>query len=251
MLQIRSHIGGKSGTDATRRAVRTHAVLWCTSDDDHLSLLAYGVKRKRMQRLLRLKGLEGVALGPPTSHPHSCHKAYSSLLRDVVVIQPNQVWSTDLIYIPIREGVISSVAIVDWYDHYVLAGSFPRCPTVDPVWPPGRGSGGVGPSPSTLRPGTITSGIALSKPRSSRNSELTYFPSIALFPTRSTTLNTHRIIDRSKPSILARATRPYSFQAHIPGAVTLPRSAAPSPSLPLKAGLISPYYPQSDLLNPA
>lgn len=81
----------------------------------------YGVNRKRVQRLMRRMGLWGIAPGPRTSHPHPGHQVYPYLLRDVVVEHPNQVWSTDITYIPIRAGFMYLVAILDWYSRYVLA----------------------------------------------------------------------------------------------------------------------------------
>ena len=87
----------------------------------HLNALGYGANRKRVQRLMRLMGLEGVAPGPRTSRPHPQHTVYPYLLRDVVVVLPNQVWSTDITYIPMRHGFMYLVAILDWYSRYVLA----------------------------------------------------------------------------------------------------------------------------------
>ena len=55
----------------------------------------YAVNRKRVQRLMRLMGVEGVAPGPKTSQPHPAHAIYPYLLRDLVIARPNQVWCTD------------------------------------------------------------------------------------------------------------------------------------------------------------
>lgn len=79
------------------------------------------VNRKRVQRLMRLMGLEGVAPGPHTSRPHPAHKVYPYLLRDLMIDHPNQVWCTDITYIPMRRGFLFLVAILDWYSRYVLA----------------------------------------------------------------------------------------------------------------------------------
>jgi len=56
------------------------------------------VNRKRVQRLMRLMGLAGMAPGPNTSRPHPQHRVYPYLLRGVFVTRPNQVWSTDITY---------------------------------------------------------------------------------------------------------------------------------------------------------
>jgi len=57
----------------------------------YLHGLGYAVNRKRVQRLMRLMGLEGVAPGPHTSRPHPTHAIYPYLLRDLVIEHPNQV----------------------------------------------------------------------------------------------------------------------------------------------------------------
>lgn len=87
----------------------------------YLNGVGYEVNRKRVQRLMRLMGLEGVAPGPHTSRPHPAHAIYPYLLRDLVIDRPNQVWCTDVTYIPMHRGFMFLVAILDWYSRYVLA----------------------------------------------------------------------------------------------------------------------------------
>ena len=87
----------------------------------YLTGKGYAVNRKRVQRLMRLMDLVGVAPGPCTSHPHPAHRIYPYLLRDRVIDQPNQVWCTDVTYIPMPRGFLFLVAILDWYSRYVLA----------------------------------------------------------------------------------------------------------------------------------
>ena len=60
--------------------------------------LGHKINRKRVQRLMGILGLAGMAPGPNTSRPHPQHKVYPYLLRGVNVIRPNQVWSTDITY---------------------------------------------------------------------------------------------------------------------------------------------------------
>ena len=79
------------------------------------------VNRKRVQRLMRVLGLAGMAPGPATSRPHPEHKIYPYLLRGVAVVRPNQVWSTDITYIRLAHGFAYLVAIIDWYARRVLA----------------------------------------------------------------------------------------------------------------------------------
>ena len=76
--------------------------------------LGYKINRKRIQRLMGILGLAGMAPGPNTSRPHPQHKIYPYLLRSVYVIRPNQVWSTDITYIRLARGFVYLVAVIDW-----------------------------------------------------------------------------------------------------------------------------------------
>ena len=77
--------------------------------------------RKRVRRLMGLMGLAAVAPGPHTSRPHPQHPKYAYLLRNTVIDRPNQVWSTDITYVPMAKGHLYLVAILDWYSRRVLA----------------------------------------------------------------------------------------------------------------------------------
>ena len=79
------------------------------------------VNRKRVQRLMRMIGLAGMAPGPNTSRPHPEHRVYPYLLRGVAVTRPNQVWSTDITYVRLEHGFAYLVAIIDWYSRKVLS----------------------------------------------------------------------------------------------------------------------------------
>jgi putative transposase len=79
------------------------------------------VNRKRVQRLMRIMGLEGVAPKPNTSRPAPEHPVFPYLLRNLTVSRPNQVWATDITYIPLARGFAYLVAIMDWYSRRVLA----------------------------------------------------------------------------------------------------------------------------------
>ncbi len=81
----------------------------------------HAVNRKRVQRLMRVLGLAGMAPGPTTSRPHPEHKLYPYRLRGVAVVRPNQVWSTDITYIRLEQGFAYLVAIIDGYARRVLA----------------------------------------------------------------------------------------------------------------------------------
>lgn len=79
------------------------------------------VNRKRVQRLMRIMDLEGVAPKPNTSRPAPEHPVFPYLLRNLSVSRPNQVWATDITYIPLARGFAYLVAIMDWYSRRVLA----------------------------------------------------------------------------------------------------------------------------------
>ena len=78
------------------------------------------VNRKRVQRLMRLMCLEAIYPKRRTSMPGAGHKIYAYLLRNVAVTRPNQVWSADITYVPLRCGFLYLMAILDWYSRYVL-----------------------------------------------------------------------------------------------------------------------------------
>lgn len=87
----------------------------------HLDQLDHRVNRKRVQRLMGMLGLAGMAPGPDTSRPHPHHKVYPYLLRGMAIERPNQVWSTDITYIRLARGFVYLVAVIDWYSRKVLA----------------------------------------------------------------------------------------------------------------------------------
>lgn len=87
----------------------------------YLRETGHQANRKRVQRLMRILGLAGMAPGPNTSQPHPQHKIYPYLLRGVNVTRPNQVWSTDITYIRLARGFVYLVAVIDWYSRKVLA----------------------------------------------------------------------------------------------------------------------------------
>ena len=88
---------------------------------DWLEDEGYRVNRKRIQRLMRTMGL--VALYPKRnlSLANQAHKVYPYLLRGLAIDRPNQVWATDITYIPMARGFVYLVAVMDWYSRRVLA----------------------------------------------------------------------------------------------------------------------------------
>ncbi len=79
------------------------------------------VNRKRVQRLMRKMGIQSIAPKPYLSHPHPEHKIYPYLLRNLEIICPDQVWSSDITYIPMPGGYVYLTAVIDWYSRYVLS----------------------------------------------------------------------------------------------------------------------------------
>ena len=79
----------------------------------HLRREGYRVNRKRIGRLMRNMGLSAIYQKPNTSKPHPEHKIYPYLLRGMAINKPNQVWCTDITYIPMRRGFLYLVAIMD------------------------------------------------------------------------------------------------------------------------------------------
>ena len=80
-----------------------------------------GANRKRIRRLMRTMGIEAIYPKRRTTWPGSGHKIYPYLLRNVEVLRPDQVWSTDITYVPLRHGFLYLVAIMDWYSRHVLS----------------------------------------------------------------------------------------------------------------------------------
>ena len=70
---------------------------------------------------MRLMGLEAIYPKPRLSKYHPNHKKYPYLLKDLVINRPDQVWATDITYIPLNPGFAYLVAIMDWYSRYVVA----------------------------------------------------------------------------------------------------------------------------------
>jgi putative transposase len=79
------------------------------------------VGRHRVRRLMRLMGLTAIYQAPRTSDPHPAHRIYPYLLRGLEVTRPNQVWCSDITYIPVQHGFLYLVAIMDWATRHVLA----------------------------------------------------------------------------------------------------------------------------------
>ena len=80
-----------------------------------------GVNRKRVQRLMRLMGLEALVPRPGTSKAAPGNKIYPYLLRGVTISEPNHVWASDITYSPMANGFLYLAAVIDWASRAVLA----------------------------------------------------------------------------------------------------------------------------------
>jgi putative transposase len=88
---------------------------------DYLRRLGHKVNRKRVRRLMRKMGLASIAPKPNTSRAAPQHKVYPYLLRGLDIGRPNQVWCSDITYIPLEHGFAYLTVVLDWYSRYVLS----------------------------------------------------------------------------------------------------------------------------------
>jgi len=87
----------------------------------HLRGQGYLVNVKRVRRLMQIMGIEAIYPQPRTTRVNQEHRIYPYLLRGVKITRPNQVWSTDITYLPLANGFMYLTAVIDWYSRYVLA----------------------------------------------------------------------------------------------------------------------------------
>jgi putative transposase len=86
-----------------------------------LATQGHVVNRKRVRRLMRLAGLVAIYQRPNTSKPAVAHKIYPYLLGGISIERVNQVWCSDVTYIPMAKGFLYLVVIMDWVSRAVLA----------------------------------------------------------------------------------------------------------------------------------
>jgi putative transposase len=86
-----------------------------------LKLQGYEVNRKHIRRLMQELGLEAIYPKPNLSRANVQHTKYPYLLRDILIEEANQVWSTDITYIRMKKGFVYLVAVIDWFSRYVLS----------------------------------------------------------------------------------------------------------------------------------
>ena len=98
---------------------------------DLLRLDGQQVGRKHVRTLMKKMGVEAIYRKPNLSKRHDRHLIYPYLLRDLVINRPNQVWATDITYIPMRRGFVYLVAVIDWYSRKVLSWRLSNTLTTD------------------------------------------------------------------------------------------------------------------------
>jgi len=126
-LELMSLIDDHYLNHSYKGARRMH--VWLTKDK------GYSISRKRINRLYYdVMGLRSVLPGPHTSKPGKGedHQVYPYLLRGLKIERPNQVWATDITYIPMPSGFMYLVAIIDIYSRYVVGWSLSN--TMDSAW---------------------------------------------------------------------------------------------------------------------
>ena len=88
---------------------------------DMLRLEGHQIGRKHVSALMKKMGIEALYRKPNLSRRHAAHPIYPYLLRDLKIDRPNQVWATDITYIPMRRGFVYLVAVIDWFSRRVLS----------------------------------------------------------------------------------------------------------------------------------
>jgi putative transposase len=79
------------------------------------------IGRVHVRALMRRMGIEALYRRPRTSKPAPGHKIYPYLLRDMAIVRPNQVWATDITYIPMARGFVYLVVVLDWFSRRALS----------------------------------------------------------------------------------------------------------------------------------
>ena len=81
----------------------------------------FGISRERARRLMQLLGLAAIYPKPRLSRRGTGHRIYPYLLRNVAIVRPDQVWSSDITYVPMPQGWMYLTVVMDWYSRYVLS----------------------------------------------------------------------------------------------------------------------------------
>ena len=98
---------------------------------DMLRLEGHLIGRKRVSRLMKKMRIEALYRKPNLSRRHAAHPIYRYLLRDLKIDRPNQVWATDITYIPMHRGFVYLIVVIDWYSRKVLSWRISNTLTTD------------------------------------------------------------------------------------------------------------------------
>ena len=79
------------------------------------------VSRDRIRRLMKVMGITAIYQKPNTSQKNPAHKIYPYLLRRLTIDRANQVWATDITYVPTAKGFMYLIAVIDWYSRKILS----------------------------------------------------------------------------------------------------------------------------------
>ena len=104
-----------------------HPFMGSRSLRDQLQNRGYMINRKRVRRLMIEMNIHSTAPKPNTSRPGKQNKVYPYLLRNLNIHKINQVWATDITYIPMARGFVYLVAIMDWHSRKVLSWRLSNC----------------------------------------------------------------------------------------------------------------------------
>ena len=98
---------------------------------DMLKHEGHAVGRKHVGTLMKKMGIEALYRKPNLSRRHAKHPVYPYLLRDLQIDRSNQVWATDITYIPMRRGFVYLIAVIDWHSRRVLSWRLSNTMTTD------------------------------------------------------------------------------------------------------------------------
>lgn len=89
----------------------------------HAQLLKMGhtINEKRVERLFKVMGISAIYQRPNLSEANKAHEIYPYLLKSIIINHSNQVWSTDITYVPMEKGFLYKVAFIDWHSRYLLS----------------------------------------------------------------------------------------------------------------------------------
>lgn len=87
----------------------------------YLKKMGHAINQKRVARLYKIMGICAIYQKPNLSGPNKAHEVYPYLLKSININHSNQVWSTDITYIPMEKGFLYKVAFMDWYSRYLLS----------------------------------------------------------------------------------------------------------------------------------